>query len=208
MSDTATTSPLRYRGSSNKYVDIAIRGTDEAMGLNVEYAAHPNGIGCFIVRFVVHGEGVSPAGYKHLTYRETAKFATMPTGTDIPAMFKGVRLNKLAIPVFKPAVFPHEVAGHADALGIWPLVTEWIAEQVTTEGFVLTVDLQAEIKAMVTFKVPETTGKVESVIDFPNLADTAHQKAAAKLAKKPVDDDDDEDADLDEDEDDDKDWLQ
>ena len=67
---------------NNQYVDIAVRGTDEHLGFAIEYAAHPTGIGCFILRFVVHGKGVDPKNYKHLTYRESAQF--LIPATDQP----------------------------------------------------------------------------------------------------------------------------
>ena len=75
---------LRYRGSHSSYTDVATRGggvtpegvspPNEFLGISVEYAIHPKGVGCFILRFVVHGKGANPKNYKHLTYRESAKF--------------------------------------------------------------------------------------------------------------------------------------
>jgi hypothetical protein len=201
MSTTAPVAPLRYRGFSNNYVDVAVRGTDEHLGLSMDYAVHPSGVGCFIVRFIVHGAGVKPENYTHLTYRESAKFVVRATETTPAEMFKGVRLNKIAIPVFKPPVQKREIDTFATSLNIWPLVTEWIAEQITTEGFTVTVpDLQAEIRGLL---VPATTPTedVKSVIQFPDLT-APEQKAYAKgQMQKPVDEDDDEDTDEEDDED-------
>lgn len=207
MNATAPVAPLRYRGSNNLYVDIAARN-EERLGFAVEYAIHPSNIGCFILRFVVHGEGADPKNYKHLTYREKAKFV-IPATAEKPMveMFKGFRLNKIALPVFKPAVQRYEVGDFATKFNIWPLLIEWVAEQVQAEGFTLTVDLEAEIKGMLALpKTPD--GTVTSVIEFPDLKGHAQQAAALKLVKAPEPDEDDADEDEnDGDEDDDKGWL-
>ena len=204
-----TAAPLRYRGSSNFYVDIATRNA-EHLGFSLEYAIHPSNIGCFIVRFVVHGDDINPKNYKHLTYREKAKFI-IPATAEKPMveMFKGYRLNKIALPVFKPAVQRYEVGDFATKFNIWPLLIEWVAEQVQAEGFTLTVDLEAEMRGMLAVPTtPEVT--VTSVIEFPDLKGHAQQAAALKLVKAPEPDEDDEDdaSEDDEDEDgDDKGWL-
>lgn len=198
------TEPLRYRGQSNSYVDIAIRGTDEHLGLGLDYAVHPQtGVGCFLVRFVVHGPGVEPTKYhNHLTYREMAKFVLPATATTGAEVFHGVRLNKLAIPVFQPAVRKRELDKFAQKFGIWPMLTEWIAEQVTADGFTVTVELQQEIqKLLVDPPTPEES--VKSVIEFPDLTAPEHKALAMKQAQKPVAVDEDED----EDDGEKKDWL-
>ena len=203
---TAPNAPLRYRGYNSQYVDIAVRGADEHLGLAIEYAAHPSGIGCFIVRFIAHGKGVDPKSFKHLTYRESAKFLIPPTeGNPTPEIFKGLRLTKVAIPVFKPAIQRHEVAVFGDQFNVWPQVAGWVVEQATTEGFTITVpNLESTIRDLVV--LPTTApGTVESVLDFPKL-DAPEQKAAAlKLVKNPEPEevDDEEDGE----ESDDKEWL-
>jgi len=206
MSATAPNAPLRYRGYNSQYVDIAVRGADEHLGLAIEYAAHPSNIGCFILRFIVHGKGIDPKNYTHLTYRESAKFI-IPASESNPTaeIFKGLRLTKVAIPVFKPAIQRHEVAALADKNGglIWAQVANWVAEQVAAEGFTLTVSsLKDEVRGLVA--LPVTSSEVEVVLDFPKL-DAPEQKAAAlKLVKTPEPEETDEE---DGEESDDKEWL-
>ena len=195
--------PLRYKGSNSHYVDIAIRGTDEHLGLGVQYAVHPSGTGCFILRFVVHGKDVDPKNFKHLMYRESAKFITTGGDAKHSEVFKGVRLNKLAIPVFEPAVGRHEIAKFAEKFGIWALLEEWIAEQVQAEGFMITVNLPQEMKQLVVG--PDTPeASVKSVIEFPDLKSEESQKANLKLVKKPEPEPDEDEEDGDDEE---KDWL-
>ena len=193
-----TTTPLRYRGQNSRYVDIAVRN-QEHLGFAIEYALHPSGIGCFILRFVVHGKGIDPKNYKHLTYRESAQFLISETATSSAEVIDGVRLNKLAIKAFEPAVPKHEVHKFAVKFGTWNLLSEWVAEQVEAEGFTVTVDLQHEIQSQFIPPVtPEET--VKSIIELPNLAAPEEKAAALKLVKKPkADPDDDFDEDEDED---------
>jgi len=199
-------SPLRYRGSNNRYVDIAVRGADEHLGLGVDYAVHPSGTGCFILRFVVHGNDVDPKNYKHLMYRESAKFVTEGTDPKSGEVFKGVRLNKIAIPAFAPAVKRHEINKFAEKFGIWALLEEWIAEQAKAEGFLVTVNLPQEIRQLVIgTETPEDA--VKSVIEFPDLTSQEYQSHGLKQVKAPVEDpepDTDEDDDSESDE---KEWL-
>jgi hypothetical protein len=209
MSATTVSNPLRYRGSHNWYVDIAVREAEQ-LGFAMQYASHPSGIGCFILRFIVHGKGIDPKNYKHLTFREEAKFLIPATPTTSAEVFNGVRLNKIAIPVFKPAVQHHEVAGFAFKFGVWPLVTQWVAAQVEAEGFTLTVEnLQAIIRDLVILpSTPEES--VTCLLEFPDLTAPEQQAAALKLVKKPVEDEDEDDSDIEEDGDedeDDKEWL-
>lgn len=203
------TEPLRYRGSHSHYVDIAVRGTDEHLGLGVEYAVHPSGVGCFILRFVVHSASkLNPANYKHFAFRESAKFVIPDSGSKYNGeVIRGVRLNKIAIPVFEPAVQRHEVEKFAAKFGIFQTLTEWVAEQVQAEGFNLTVNLQKEIEGLV---LPPTTSKeVKSVVQYPDLKNPDYQKQVLKQAKPPVDDEPEEEDEDEEDEDDsdDKEWL-
>ena len=193
---------LRYRGYQSLYVDIASRGK-ESLGLSVQYAVHPSNIGCFILRFIVHGKGIDPKNYTHLTYREPAEFLIEPTAEQPTAeKFKGVRLNKIALPVFKPAVRHHEVDSYALKFAVWSQVTDWVAAQVVAEGFTITVtDLAAEIRGLV---VPDTTVHVENILQFPDLTAPEQQAAALKLVKKPEPEpDEDEDVEGDEP----KEWL-
>jgi hypothetical protein len=190
-------------------VDIASRNTSEFLGLAIEYAVHPNGLGCFILRFIVHGTGVmdDPAKYKHLTYREPAEFI-IPGGEGKSAeKFKGLRLNKVAVPVFSPAVFKHEVDHFATKFNLWPVLTEWIAEQVVAEGFTVSVeDLQAIVRELV---VPPQSveGEVKSVLAFPDLSAPEQKVFAMKQAKKPAPEPEEDLDDEDGDEDEDKEWL-
>jgi len=201
---------LRYRGSRNEYLDIATRGggvsaegvspPDEFLGISADYAIHPKGIGCLIIRFVVHGKGANPKNYKHLTYRESAQFV-------IP-LFKGYRLNKIAIPVFQPPVKIGEVDKFAAKLNVWAQVEDFVVKTAQAEGFALTVEnLQDEIRLMVIgLDTPEDA--VKSVIEFPNLDAPEQQAFAGSQAQKPVDEDDDPDKEDDEDDDKpEKDWL-
>lgn len=212
---TQQTEPLRYKGSQNHYVDIAIRGDGENvehLGLGAEYAVHPvTKVGCFILRFVVHGAGVDPKKYKHLMFRESAKFVIPSSQTNAgyvhAKVFKGVRLNKIAIPAFEPAIGKHEVDKFATKFGIWALLEEWVAEQVQAEGFLLIVNLPQELRTLLVGKeTPE--GAVKSVIAFPDLASEEAQAESLKQVKKPAPEPEDEESEEDgDDEDDDKEWL-
>jgi hypothetical protein len=209
MSATAT-SPLRYRGWRSTYADVASRNGNEFLGLSIEYAAHPSGIGCFILRFIVHGKGVDPKNYKHLTYREMAEFVIPGGEGKSSEKFKGLRLNKIAVPVFSPAVFRHEVDEFATKFNLWPVLTEWIAEQIAAEGFTVTVEnLQETIRSLAILPSSEA-GAVKSVLEFPDLNAPEQKVFAMKQAKKPApeptedEDLDDEDGDGDEE---DKEWL-
>jgi hypothetical protein len=181
---------------------------NEFLGISVEYAIHPKGVGCFILRFVVHGKGANPKNYKHLTYRESAKFVIPATQTTSGEVIKGFRLNKIAVPVFQPPVRPQEVDKFATKLNVWPLLEEWITETVQAEGFSLIADLKTELRRIVCgIETPEDS--IKSVIEFPNLSDPEQQAAALSQVQKPVDEDDDPDKeDPDEDEENEgKDWL-
>jgi hypothetical protein len=206
MSATAT-SPLRYRGWRSQYVDIASRNANEFLGLAIEYAVHPNGLGCFILRFIVHGKGVTESKYQHLTYREPAEFI-IPGGEGKSAeKFKGLRLNKVAVPVFAPAVYRHEVDHFATKFNLWPVLTEWIAEQVVAEGFTIAVeDLQAIIRELVVLPASPEEG-VKSVLEFPDLNAPEQKVFAMKQVKKPAPEPDEDIEDEDGDEDEDKEWL-
>lgn len=189
MAETVTA--LRYHGQHSRYVDIATRGTDEHLGMSLDYAVHPSGVGCFILRFVVHGKGVQPKNFKHLMYREPAQFVIPGT---IPEMFEGVRLNKLAIPVFNPAVHRHEVDQFALKFGVWSLLEAWVTKQVLVEGFTVLVDLQKEIRNLLAWE-PTPEDSVKCVMEFPNLDAPEYKASALKLVKKPEPDLDDEDED-------------
>jgi len=204
LTETETTTPLRYRGQSgNTYTDVAIRN-EEHLGIAVQYAPHPSNVGCFIVRFVVHGKGVDPKNYKHLTYREPARFVIPATKTDSTEVFKGIRLNKVAIPVFSPAINHYEVALFAEKLGAWAPLAAWIGEQIAAEGFTLTVpNLRATIRAM----FAPSTGNITLAYVFPDLAAPEEQKAALKLVQKPEPDEESDDDGDEEDKDDDPEWL-
>jgi hypothetical protein len=207
MSEISTAAPLRYKGySGNWYVDIAERNT-ERLGVGIDYAAHPTGVGCFIVRFSVHGEGIDPKNYKHLTYRDKSRYVIPATDTTPAEGIKGIRLNKVAIKAFSPAIGRHEVALFAEKLGVWSKLAGWVGEQVAAEGFTVNVpNLRETLRSL----IAPTTGEVENVLEFPDMASEKEQKKALKLVQKP-EPDEDEDADDDEDGDDDdsggKDWL-
>lgn len=201
--------PLRFRGSSNKYVDIGVRNENEFLAASVEYAIHPSNIGCFIVRFVAHGNGADPKNYKHLTFRESAKFL-IPTAESIyhGEMFRGYRLDKVAIPAFKPAVQRHEVDNVAQTLGTWVALAAWIASQSEKEGFDLLLDPAGLAESLRSLVVPAATpGEITSILEFPDLSNPSQKLAAAKKAAKPAPEPEDEDVDDDEDDDSDKEWL-
>lgn len=187
-----TEQPLRYRGSKTDYVDIAVRD-GEFLGFNIDYAIHPSNIGCFIVRFVTHGENLQPSNYKHLTFRESkAQFLTYATENTMSKMFMGFRLNKIAMPVLKPAVRKHEVATFLDKFNVWKSLTEWVAAQVLAEGFTVTVQLESVIKNfLIVPATPEVN--VECVIEYPDLKSSEQQAFSAGQAQKPEPEEEDED---------------
>lgn len=204
---TVPVAPLRFRGHSSQYVDVAARG-DERLAVAVEYAVHPSNVGCFILRFVAHGP-VDPKGFKHLTYRESAKFLIPATDKTSAEVFKGLRLNKLALPALKPAVQRHEVDQHAMKFGLWTALAEWVTAQALAEGFTLLLT-PGELSGIVRESValPVTAGEVENVFQVPDLTAPEHKAAALKLVQKPEPDEDEEDDSEDEDGDEDeKEWL-
>lgn len=203
--------PLRYRGQSSVYVDVATRGTDEFLGVSLQYAIHPSNVGCFIVRFAAHGDDVNPKNFKHLTYRDQSKYSTIVGEGEIQALIKGIRLNKLALKVFSPAPHPALIQKLADDFNVWTLLAEWVAEQATTEGFTLyPVDLAATLRESTPVPaLPVVPEGLTCVLDLPKLDAPEEQAHALKLVgKKPVSDDEDEDdEDEDEKDEDDPEWL-
>jgi len=213
MTAESTAAPFRFHGTNARYVDIGARGT-ERLSLSVEYAPHYSNVGYFILRFVAHGDGVKTTNFKHLMYRQQAKFITMDPDKAIQEAFRGFRLNKIAVPAFKPAVKPWEVDEFALKLDIWLKLEEWVKAQMAAEGFTLIdgIDLYKEIRTGALHRLPAPptpTENVTSVLEFPDLEAPAQQAASLKLVQKPeADEDEDTDLDGDEDEDeDDKDWL-
>lgn len=199
--------PFRYRGQASTYVDIAVRGLDEHLGIALQYAKHPSGIGCFIIRFVTHGTEATPHKYTHFTFRADGAQFLSQTEAAHHVVFEGIRLNKFAIPVFKPAVGKQELDHFALKFNVWNLLEEWVIQQATAEGFTVTVDVQKELRRLV---VPEPTPEVavESILSFPDFQSPEYQEAAKGQVEKPkpdpVEDEDGED----EESDDDKEWLQ
>lgn len=201
--------PLKFRGHSSHYVDIGVRNETEFLAASVEYATHPSNIGCFIIRFVAHGKGVEPKNYtKHLMYRETAKFLIPATKTTGAEVFNGLRLSKIAIPVFKPAIHKHEVDHFATKFDIWPVIAAWITQQAGAEGFEPLLDPFTLVATLRERFVPSITSEgIENVLELPDLSAPEQKAAALKLVKKPAepeDTDEDESEDGDEDE---KEWL-
>jgi hypothetical protein len=185
----------RYRGSSNEYTDIATRG-GEVMGLGIQYAIHPgSGIGHILVRFVAHGDGQFEP-FKHFQLRAHAQFKDLADGGK---SFVGVRLNKLAIPVFSPAPIINDVVAFGDKLGVWVSLTDWITDQLVADGFVPILNILDYIKAELGgIAVPFE--QVKLVIEFPDLA--AAKKSAASYASSHKASHDDDDGDEDEEQDD------
>lgn len=197
-----------FRGWNSRYADIAARGDNEALAVAVEYAIHPSNVGCLIVRFVVHGEGAAPGNYKHLTFRESAKFVIPPSEENPHSQtFKALRLNKVAIPVFKPAVKRHEVEPYAEQFGTWVSLAAWIAEQVTAEGFTLLLAPEALVALLRERIVGTPTGEVQNVLELPDLTAPAQQASALKAVVKPEPDSDEDEEDEEEEDDDTPDWL-
>lgn len=187
----------KYRGSKTHYVDIAIRGND-TLGIGIDYAVHPQqNAGYLLVRFVAHGPNLSPDSFSHLVLRDTAQFLKVGEDETQAEVFKGVRLNKVPVKLFEPPIYAHEVSQYADKFDLWPLLTDWIVTQVTAEGFILTVDLQDEIKALLTPPVPPVTEEpVTCLYEFPNLVEVkAAYQAKATLAAEEVEEKDDDDGD-------------
>lgn len=203
----AIAEPLKFRGSSSRYIDIGVRG-DDFLAASVEYAVHPSNIGCFIVRFVAHGKSLDPLSFKHLTYREEKAQFLIPASKDNPSneVFNGIRLNKLALPAFKPAIKPYEVADKGTEFGLFLVVADWIGQQAQLDGFTLLTEasaLAAEFRNF--FTLPPTEGTIENILELPDLTTAENKKAALKLVQKPEPEEDTEDEDGDEDED--KEWL-
>lgn len=199
--------PFRYRGAANAYVDIAVRG-ETSLGLGLQYAVHPTNVGYLIVRFVAHGGSVAPKGFTHLSYREPAQFAA--AGEDgsyaHASVFNGARLNKVAIPVFSPAVHKLEVAEYAAEYDLWDKIAGWVTAQVTAEGFALTVeDLDAVIRDLVVPPAPPKTEGVTFVLELPSF----DAPKPPKLVPPPVADVEGDEADDEEDDEEkeEKDWL-
>jgi len=195
---------LKYRGSRAHYEDVAAKN-DVRLGLSVEYAAHPyNDTGYIAVRFVVrHVTQIKPESsafgeFTHFKMRDKADFATLG---DHATTFKGRRLNKVLVPVFKPAPCGHTVAEVGDSLNVWTPIATWIAEQIEKEGFMLLLpdaDLATWVRAQV---AGEPQAPSELVLDLPDL-----KKSSAKKSYKASDEDDEDDDDND-DEDDVKGWV-
>lgn len=162
----------RYKGSANEYTDIATRG-NEAIGLGLQYAVHPeSGTGHILVRFVAHSDTGQFEPFTHFHPRQSARFRDF--GTD--KSFNGVRLNKLAIPVFSPAPILNDVVLFGDKLGVWALLADWITDQLVADGFVPTVPsilehIRAELQGI---SVPFES--VKMVISLPDLV--AEKKSA------------------------------
>jgi len=201
---TAPIAPLRYRGSYSQYVDIAIRG-EEHLGISAQYQIHPSNVGFVIIRFVSHGAGKpKPENYTRLSLREGAKFKTFGDHSEV---FHGVRLNKVAVPVFKPAVQPFEVGAFAVTSNLYPTLAAWVAEQITAEGFELTVpDVAALIQDQIEIQ-PTDPSTVESVVEFPDLTDPKNKTKAKKSYTPDPEPEDEEDEDGDESDEESEDWL-
>jgi hypothetical protein len=200
MTEEQMATPLRYRGYRSEYVDVAVRDTQH-LGIGIEYAVHPvEKVGCFILRFVVHGKDVKDTDFTYLNLREGAHFISEG---DHATSIKGYRLNKVVIKVFHPGVHKNELGKYADKFGIWGPLTEWVTEQITAEGFTVTANVEQELRRLL---VPETpdSAEVKSVLEFPDMsADKKSKKVGLKLVENPpADDEDDEDDDEEE-----KDWL-
>jgi len=183
--------PLRYFGSSNQYVDFAIRGEGEFLGVGVDYAKHPSGVGCFVVRFVAHG-AANPLEFKHLSYREPAQFV-IPSGT-MPELFEGFRLDKVAFGVFEPAVQKRELDFFATKYGVWSLLTNWIADQAMLEGFTVVVDLEKEIKSLLIAR-PSNVDEVTCVLRFPDLTSPEYRASLKPVVKPEPEEDEDDNGD-------------
>ena len=196
------TKPLRYRGYSSTYVDVATRGANEFLGVSVQYAVHPSNIGCFIFRFSAHGD-VSPMKFKHLTYRDKTRYRTLVEEGEISQEINGIRLNKLALKVFSPAVPLHLVPSLAEEHNVWVLLAEWVAEQAKAEGFTL---YEVDLAILLRDTIFPPVGGVKCILDLPKLDSPEEQAHALKSVTKP-EPDPDEDGDVDEDEEEDAEWL-
>lgn len=200
----ASIAPLKFRGQSSRYVDIGLRG-DEHLAVSVEYAVHPSNVGCFIVRFVAHGK-TDPKAFKHLTYRESAQFLIPATGVTSAEVFNGLRLNKLAIPVSKPAIRPTEVGAFAEKHQVFDTLGEWIEAQALAENFALIVKVADALREQYAEPAPTPA---ESILELPDLTAPDQKAAALKLVKKPepVEAEEDEDGESEDGDEDDKEWL-
>lgn len=184
-----------FKGSSNAYVDIGVRSDGETLALGLEYASHPSGTGYLVTRFVAHSPDGTLNPLTHFAVRAKATFRT-ETGEK----FDGTRLDKVAFPIFEPAVPPCVFGKFAEEHDIFPKIAAWIGSQMEKDGFVPLVNLEEAVRFLL---VPETTAK--NVLEFPDIAalrNEAKAAFAAMYAKSLSKHDDGDDGDDDEDDDD------
>ena len=208
-----TESVLRYRGSSNHYIDVASRGT-EHLGIGLDYQTHHTGIGAIIVRFVAHSSSGQYSDFTHFRKRERAQYLETLDGKtqlntrgvpDPDKMFTGFRLDKIAVPVFAPAPRSTEFLSFADKADLWSAFASWITEQANLDGFQIDVtDLPGLLRSLFATLDPD---QVKLVLTFPDLTELHKAKAqhyvpTAESDEDPDDDDEDDDEDEDDDDDD------
>jgi hypothetical protein len=163
-----------FKGSSNIYAEIAQR-KNEVLGLHLEYRTHPaNGVGFLLVRFVAYSKDGEKMKFTHFAAREKTTFV-LPSDN----LRKGMRLNRVPIPLFTPGVTRFDVGVLGDEAGIWPIIGSWITEQVKAEGFDLIVD---DMSAYVRSQFTNTTeGKPELILEFPDLTSAPQEKTDEEI---------------------------
>jgi len=173
----------RFRGTGTEYIEIGQRG-EEKIGLGISYAVHPNGTGMLIARFVASSENGQFQGFKVFVDRYSDQFRVLDAdGHDTDQKFIGVRLNKVAIPLFYPPPHPMYVGPMMEHFKVWPVIAGWITEQLATDGFTVSVkDLEGVLKMLLGFKIPDPE-QVKMVLEFPDLV-AYHQKKQQKKAHK------------------------
>ena len=161
-----------FKGSDNIYANIATKGS-QTLGLSLVYALHPLAkTGALIVRFVVHSkEGIGAIGkFKFFKRRENAPFKTIPGGEN----FSGVRLNKLAIPIFHPGTSLHKFLQLCEKFQIWEILSDWVIERCQADGFTVTQpgELGSIMAKLVSGDINSNDDdEVKLVIEFPNFGD-------------------------------------
>lgn len=202
----------KFKGDSNIYTEVATRGA-ETMGLCLDYAIHGSGVGCLIVRFVAYSTTKAFEPFNHFVMRQHAQFkalddagATLKGEDGHSVKFLGVRLNKIAVPMFNPGPPSAFVAQFLDSFSMYPVLADWIAEQIQADGFTLTVPTLVTLlqdALTVPLSKPEDS---KMVLDFPDLAAyhaeagnayAASQQPQAFDADEAVDEEDDEEEDED-----------
>lgn len=187
-----------YRGVNARYVDIGSRGTD-CLGLGIQYEPGSDGVGYVVVRFVVHSDPLNGqiGPFNHFQIREPGKYVTLNDDGSQPdhaEMFRGFRLNKVAVPVFTPAVQSWKVIETGTQLQSLPKLAAWILDQAQQDNFVVPGGDEAVLEVIHRFLTVEQP-PVEVAVDPQDAFQTIDLKAQKQQGSHHhfVPDDDDPD---------------